>query len=507
MKKLSVFLLVFVVLAIFSYAEQLKVTSEHPFYLDGEWVEAKDLKPGDKLKTIDGKTAVIKDIQKVETEEPITVYNLEDDFYLHNYVVDKGLVVHNSNVPKTRVCEACIIRCTEHQGGCGGVPPGFLKKGQVLVYPDKSKAYLLLEDPMNGKLHVLELGPKNKVFFEGKVWKIKQINPDKKALLKRGWVSTEKREVEFSKFAEDTLKKFYKWEDIDYNNIKWVDPNDIAPGQFAAANSVIPRISAKGIKTTNYVLRKGKKVLVFSDIHGSVDDLNTLEQVIRQGDFDDVIALGDWDHHADGPVIDRMLQIVRDNPRVKFHLKVQGNHDASYVTRLGFSSKTSEQNTGLSNTRDFLRELNTPEGAQARAFYKLQEPKPMLYDLEDGHRLLAVHGLFNDRGIDHRWARILELKPNGKHTMSVKGSFEAMETIAARIQVRGNDHMGAVFFRFKQGGKHVIAKLQQFTTYSVDLNQRQAIVSVPRLKDGYAVLELGQGCGQVKMALKRLPQP
>jgi len=99
MKKLSVFLLVFVVFAISSYAEQLRVTPEHPFYLNGEWVEAKDLKIGDKLKTIDGKTAVIRNIRKVETNEPITVYNLEDDYYLHNYVVSKGLVVHNSNKP------------------------------------------------------------------------------------------------------------------------------------------------------------------------------------------------------------------------------------------------------------------------------------------------------------------------------------------------------------------------------------------------------------------------
>jgi len=95
MKKLSVFLLVFVVLTVLSYAEQLKVTPEHPFYLDGKWVEASELKIGDKLKTIDGKTAVIKNIRKVE--EPVTVYNLEDDYYLHNYVVGEGLVVHNSN--------------------------------------------------------------------------------------------------------------------------------------------------------------------------------------------------------------------------------------------------------------------------------------------------------------------------------------------------------------------------------------------------------------------------
>jgi len=55
MKKLSVFLLVFVVFAISSYAEQLRVTPEHPFYLDGEWVEASELEIGDVLKTYDGK--------------------------------------------------------------------------------------------------------------------------------------------------------------------------------------------------------------------------------------------------------------------------------------------------------------------------------------------------------------------------------------------------------------------------------------------------------------------
>jgi len=119
MKKLSVFLLVFVALTTFSYAEQLKVTPEHPFYLNGEWIEAKNLKIGDKLKTIDGKTAVIKNIRKVETNEPITVYNLEDDFYLHNYVVGNGLVVHNSKVPSST--ETVDLR---YRAGLDGREPG-----------------------------------------------------------------------------------------------------------------------------------------------------------------------------------------------------------------------------------------------------------------------------------------------------------------------------------------------------------------------------------------------
>jgi hypothetical protein len=54
---------------------QLRVTEEHPFYLEGQWVLAKDLKVGDTFKTIDGKTAKIKRIKLIEGSEPFYVYN------------------------------------------------------------------------------------------------------------------------------------------------------------------------------------------------------------------------------------------------------------------------------------------------------------------------------------------------------------------------------------------------------------------------------------------------
>jgi len=110
MKKTTLLLLFAALFSAFSIADsgQLKVTLEHPFYLDGEWVEASELEIGDELKTYDGKTVRITNIRKVETEEPVTVYNLEDDFYLHNYIVDLGLVVHNSNIGP----EAALLRKT-----------------------------------------------------------------------------------------------------------------------------------------------------------------------------------------------------------------------------------------------------------------------------------------------------------------------------------------------------------------------------------------------------------
>jgi hypothetical protein len=78
---------------------ELKVTEEHPFYLDGEWVSAKDLKPGDEFKTIDGKRAVVKSVRLVVPENPFWVYNLEVPLYNNFVVGPDGIIVHNSNRP------------------------------------------------------------------------------------------------------------------------------------------------------------------------------------------------------------------------------------------------------------------------------------------------------------------------------------------------------------------------------------------------------------------------
>jgi len=111
--KIILFLTVLTLFSSLSLADssgQLKVTLEHPFYLNGEWVEAKELQVGDVLKTYDGKKVRITNIEDVEAEEPFLVYNLEDDFYLHNYIVDKGLVVHNSNQVLQRPVKNSLTR-------------------------------------------------------------------------------------------------------------------------------------------------------------------------------------------------------------------------------------------------------------------------------------------------------------------------------------------------------------------------------------------------------------
>jgi hypothetical protein len=101
MNKLGILSLFILFISPIVIASELKVTQEHPFYLDGEWVEAKELQVGDILKTYEGMDVRITSIEEIEIEIPFYVYNLEAEPY-HDFIVEEGLIVHNSNfMPKT----------------------------------------------------------------------------------------------------------------------------------------------------------------------------------------------------------------------------------------------------------------------------------------------------------------------------------------------------------------------------------------------------------------------
>ncbi|MBR9705021.1 hypothetical protein GOV12_06430 [Candidatus Pacearchaeota archaeon] len=91
-----VFIIVFVSTGIIS-AGTLKVTNEHPFLINGKWIDAKDLVVGDMIMTLDGKLAQISGIKDVLLKEAFKVYNLEASVF-HDFVVSEdNLIVHNSN--------------------------------------------------------------------------------------------------------------------------------------------------------------------------------------------------------------------------------------------------------------------------------------------------------------------------------------------------------------------------------------------------------------------------
>jgi len=107
-------------------AESLQVTSEHPFLLNGSWMEAQELKEGDLLTTLDLSQVRITRITRVVPEAPVTVYNLEAGVY-HDFVVTNGLVVHNSNrIGEGFECTSCgrAQFCpldNQNPGLCGGM--------------------------------------------------------------------------------------------------------------------------------------------------------------------------------------------------------------------------------------------------------------------------------------------------------------------------------------------------------------------------------------------------
>ncbi len=71
--------------------DKIKVTEEHPFYVEGRWVPTSALKLGDNLMSIDGQALKLKSKEKIS--KPIEVFNVTVD-QVHTYYA-AGILVHN----------------------------------------------------------------------------------------------------------------------------------------------------------------------------------------------------------------------------------------------------------------------------------------------------------------------------------------------------------------------------------------------------------------------------
>ena len=74
----------------------IRVTKEHPLYVNGSWKEAGKLKIGDIINKADGSFLQVSSIKSIN--EPVTVYNLEANPF-HTYVAD-GVIAHNKQLPR-----------------------------------------------------------------------------------------------------------------------------------------------------------------------------------------------------------------------------------------------------------------------------------------------------------------------------------------------------------------------------------------------------------------------
>ncbi|UFH33311.1 Hint domain-containing protein [Chryseobacterium sp. C-71] len=72
---------------------EITCTPEHPFFVNGNWVEAKNLTKDTLLTTLDGTTSPVESIQFLDKK--VKVYNFEVEGNHNYYVSEKGILVHN----------------------------------------------------------------------------------------------------------------------------------------------------------------------------------------------------------------------------------------------------------------------------------------------------------------------------------------------------------------------------------------------------------------------------
>ena len=78
----------------------LNVTHEHPFYINGKWIKAEELRTGDKLTTLLGEGEVTYSIDSIvfyRNQGELKVYNLIIEDYHTYYVSESNVLVHNGN--------------------------------------------------------------------------------------------------------------------------------------------------------------------------------------------------------------------------------------------------------------------------------------------------------------------------------------------------------------------------------------------------------------------------
>ncbi|MBD3407515.1 MAG: hypothetical protein GF411_15470, partial [Candidatus Lokiarchaeota archaeon] len=75
--------------------DELRLTSNHPVWVDGEWISAGMIKKGDMLRSVIGEKIVVESVEKVF--EKVPVYNIEVEDY-HNYFAE-NILVHNKDTP------------------------------------------------------------------------------------------------------------------------------------------------------------------------------------------------------------------------------------------------------------------------------------------------------------------------------------------------------------------------------------------------------------------------
>lgn len=89
---IAIALLMIVVITGIVQAGELRTTEDQRFYVNGSWVRAADLKPGDMVETYDGKHIRITNVTDVMSDTPLQVYGFTTNNTTQSYVLADGIL-------------------------------------------------------------------------------------------------------------------------------------------------------------------------------------------------------------------------------------------------------------------------------------------------------------------------------------------------------------------------------------------------------------------------------
>uniref|UniRef100_UPI0026285150 polymorphic toxin-type HINT domain-containing protein n=1 Tax=uncultured Microscilla sp. TaxID=432653 RepID=UPI0026285150 len=97
-------------IGVYTIADTLWVTPEHPFYVNGRWIPAGDLKKGDQLTLLNHRQLLARKTRRLPRSTQVrihnivvkdtvaTVYNFTVAKYHNYYVGNVGVLVHNNDL-------------------------------------------------------------------------------------------------------------------------------------------------------------------------------------------------------------------------------------------------------------------------------------------------------------------------------------------------------------------------------------------------------------------------
>ncbi len=98
---------------IYLKGEIIEATHEHPFFVDGIWLKAEELKVGHNLRREDGSYSAIEKIEVLNYDEDIPVYNLTVKDNSNYFVSNQTILTHNGDPCSTLVKKAKLLNGKE----------------------------------------------------------------------------------------------------------------------------------------------------------------------------------------------------------------------------------------------------------------------------------------------------------------------------------------------------------------------------------------------------------